>query len=156
MEVQWNGSRAGNLSGAAIAGWCAVRRLLEIRMVHGDTGIALVLYPAKELSAGEYPVVEPAKAESARPAAGLAVRWLTENTVQGFQSRSGRVNLERSGTGQLSGRLIARTRSVIDTQRLAITGSFRDLAIVQDTLGCSPSDTSISEEDPELDDTGVD
>jgi hypothetical protein len=142
------------MAGSAVAEWCEYRRMLEIRMVQGDTGIALALYPAKALGTGVYPIVEPARAESVPPAAVLAVRWLTQTTVQGFQGDSGQVNLERSTTGQLSGRVAARARSVVDTQRIRVTGTFRDLTIGPDTLGCDPLDTTDEDADPE--DTGVD
>jgi hypothetical protein len=159
VEVQWNGSKSGSMEGEGVAEWCAPRRLLQISLVQGDTGMALALYPNDSVASGVYPVIDPARAESTPPAAGLAVRWLAATTVQGFQGDSGRVNLDRSATGRLSGRLGARARSVVDTQRIRLTGTFRNLTVVQDTLGCAPADTAEEESDPEdigVDDTGVD
>jgi hypothetical protein len=154
LEVQWSGSNGGRIEGAAVAGWCAARRVLQISLVQGDTGLALALYPDRALGNGVYPVVDPIRAESMAPAAGVAVRWLTQTTVQGFQGDSGRVNLERSATGRLSGQVHARARSVVDTQRIRLSGTFRDLIVVQDTLGCGPADTT--DEDAGFEDTGVD
>jgi hypothetical protein len=154
LEVQWNGSTGGRIGGAAVAGWCAERRVLQISLVQGDTGLALALYPDRALRDGVYPVVDPIRAESMAPAAGVAVRWLTRTTVQGFQGDSGRVSLERGATGRLSGQVHARARSVVDTQRIRLSGTFRDLIVVQDTLGCDPADTT--DEDAGFEDTGVD
>ena len=146
------------MEGSAVAGWCAERQVLQISLVQGDTGIALALYPGNALAAGVYPVVEPVRAESMPPAAGVAVRWLAQTTVQGFQGDSGRINLERSGTGLLSGEVHARARSVVDTQRIRLSGTFRNLTPVPDTV-CVPADTVDEDtdfDDPGLDDTGVD
>jgi hypothetical protein len=140
LVVRWDGPRDGSISGPATAGWCAVRRVLQIRTIHGDTGIALALYPGKTLRPGAYPVVDPVKAESVPPAAGVALRMLTQNLVQGFQGDSGRVHLERSSSGRFSGTVQARARSVVDTQRIRLAGTFRELRVVTDTAGCSPAE----------------
>jgi hypothetical protein len=112
--------------------------------VQGDTGIALALYPTKAITAGVYRVTDPARAESLPPAAGVAVRWPTQNLVQGFQGDSGVVQLERSGSGLFSGRVGARARSVVDTQRIRLSGNFRDLAVRPDTRGCPPADSALN------------
>ncbi len=153
LEVRWEGSVSGDLSGPASAGWCELHRVLEIRTVQGDTGIALALYPGKALAPGAYTVVDPARAESIPPAAAVAARWPTKTQVQGFRGDSGRVDLQRSSTGHLSGTVTARARSVIDTQRIRLTGTFRDLAVRADSLGCQPPDTL--PDDPEAADTGL-
>jgi len=151
ITMRWEGSREGSLSGPATAGWCSVLRVLEIRSIRGDTGVALALHPGETLAMGSYRIVEPARAESVPPAAGVAVRWLSQNLVQGFQGDSGRLDLERSSSGGLSGRVHARAHSVVDTQRIVLTGSFRDLMPAPDSLGCAPADTT--EDDPESSDT---
>jgi hypothetical protein len=160
LEARWKGAADGGVSGTAVAVWCDVRRVLEIRMVQGDTGIALALYPGKQLSAGAYRVVDAAKAESLPPAAGVAVRWPTKTVIQGFQGDSGMVQLERSPSGRFSGRVSARARSVVDTQRIRLAGSFRELVVRPDTRGCPPVDSADEaaelEEDAEPADTGVD
>jgi hypothetical protein len=146
LSASWDGSVDGSMTGPASATWCQARHLLEVRSIRGDTGIALALYPRRGLTAGPYRIVEPARAESVPPAAGVAVRWLTQNMVQGFRSDSGQLELERSSTGQLSGRLRARARSVVDTQRIVLTASFRDVTPHPDSLACTPPDTA--DEDP--------
>jgi hypothetical protein len=153
LEVGWNGRNGGNISASATAGWCAMRRVLEIRAVRGDTGIALALYPGKTLGPGAYRVVDGARAESVPPAARIAVRWLTPNTVQGFRGDSGRVELERSSSGQLSGSVRARARSVIDTQRISLSGTFRDLTVLPDSQGCIQPESA--DDDADAGDTGI-
>jgi hypothetical protein len=153
LEVGWKGRDAGSISGLATADWCDLRQVLEIRAVQGDTGIALALYPGKTLKPGVYRVLDPVKAESLPPAAGVALRWLGPNVIQGFQGDSGQVDLQRSSSGRLSGRVSARARSVVDTQRIVLTGTFRDLTVHQDSLGCAAPEEP--DEDAEPDDTGV-
>lgn len=158
LEVRWEGSSKGQLSGLATANWCEVRRVLAIRMVRGDTGIALALYPEKTLTAGAYNVVAPARADSIPPAAAVAARWPTKSVIQGFQGDSGRVVLQRTSAGRFSGRVSARARSVVDTQRIVMTGTFRDLAVQPDSLGCEPEDSpadTLPDKAAEGPDTGV-
>jgi hypothetical protein len=145
FEVGWKGAAEGSISGNGQAVWCGVRRALEIRLVQGDTGVAIALYPTKTLAAGVYRVTDPAKAESLPPSAGVAVRWPTQNLVQGFQGDSGVVQLERSGSGLISGKVTVRARSVVDTQRIRLSGSFQDLTVKPDTRGCPPPDSTLNE-----------
>lgn len=154
LDVRWSGSEQGKISGPATAEWCSPRRLLEIRTVQGDTGIALALYPGETITAGKYHVVHPAKAESLPPAAGVALRWLTQTTVQGFQGDSGVVDLDRSAAGLLSGRVRIRARSVVDTQRVSVTGTFEDLTVRAQARGCIAPEEN-SGEHAEHPDTGV-
>lgn len=137
IDVRWMGSERGRLSGRATAEWCSILRLLEIRAIRGDTGIALAIYPADTITPGQYRIIDAAKAESLPPAAGIALRWATQNAVKGFQGESGSVVLSRSRSGELSGRITAAARSVTDTQRVTIDGSFRDLMIRPQARGCA-------------------
>jgi hypothetical protein len=138
IDVRWTGSERGRLTGGATAEWCSILRLLEIRAIRGDTGIALAIYPADTIIPGEYRVIDPAKAESLPPAAGIALRWASQTAIKGFQGESGSVVLERSRSGVLSGRIAAAARSVTDTQRVAIDGTFRGLTIRPQARGCAP------------------
>ena len=153
LEVRWSGSSTGGLTAPASAEWCGRRQVLQVRAVHGDTGVALALYPGKAVKPGVYPVVDPVRAESLPPAAAVAARWLSKNLVQGFRGDSGQVRLDASGSGRYSGTVTARIRSVVDTQRVALTGTFRDLLIRPDTVSCEPGDMpsvqAAEDEDPE-------
>jgi hypothetical protein len=154
VEAHWSGSEDGKISGPASAEWCAVLRLLEIRGIRGDTGFAIAVYPRDSVRQGEYRVVDPALADSQSPAAGVALRWAAQTSIRGFQSESGRVVLRRSAAGELSGVVTAALRSVTDTARLRLVGSFRGLSVRPQTRGCSkaaaepsddaqPSDTQL-------------
>ncbi len=154
LELTWSGKDRAQLSGAATAEWCEPRRSLEIHTVQGDTGAAIALYSKRALAAGSYPVVDPPKAESLPPAAGIVVRWLGQTVVQGFQGDSGSVILERSSTGVWSGRFGARARSVADTQRIRLHGSFRDLVVKPAASGCVDPNQE-SDMDPEPPDSSV-
>jgi len=154
IDVRWTGSERGRLAGRATAEWCPILRLLEIRAIRGDTGVALAIYPADTITPVQYRIIDPAKAESLPPAAGIALRWATQTAVKGFQGESGSVAVDRSPSGELSGRITATARSVTDTQRVTIDGSFRDLMIRRQTRGCArpskhpdedaePSDTQL-------------
>jgi hypothetical protein len=156
LEIRWSGREHGRISALATAGWCAPRHVLEIRSIRGDTGIAFALYPAETLSAGVYRVVDPVRAESLAPAAALALRWLTPRVVQGFRGESGSVRLQRSRSGQVSGEVSARARSVVDTQRVTVTGTFRDLTLVRQPPQCGTgAPASSTAHAPEPRDTGV-
>jgi hypothetical protein len=154
IDVRWTGSERGRLAGSATAEWCPILRVLEIRAIRGDTGIALAIYPTDTIIPGNYRIVDPPRAESLPPAAGIAVRWATQVAIKGLQGDSGSVVLDRSRSGELSGRITAAARSVTDTQRVTIDGSFRDLMIRPQARGCSrpskhpdgdaqPSDTQL-------------
>jgi hypothetical protein len=113
--------------------------MLEIRAVVGDTGVAIAVYPRDTLAAGKYPVMDPVRAESLPPAAGLALRWAAQTSIKGFQGESGSIVIERSGSGELSGSLAAGARSIADTGRLKVRGKFQHLAVAVSKRGCTRS-----------------
>lgn len=160
MEARWTGSDTGQVSGPATAEWCSERRLLEIRAVYGDTGFAMVLYPLDTVDADTYRVVPPAGADSLAPSAVVALRLFSPTAIKGYQGDSGNVVLKRSGSGELSGTVEARSRSVLRAELLRISGKFRDLVVAPQTRGCStepPAGSADSADaDPELPDTDVD
>jgi hypothetical protein len=136
LDLRWTGTDEGKISSQATAEWCGLLRLLEIRGIRGDTGVALAIYPVDTLVPGKYLVKDPSRADSLRPAAGVAVRWATRTSIRGFQGESGSVVFERAGSGPLSGRLQALARSATDTGRINITGTFQNLSVRTSTRGC--------------------
>jgi hypothetical protein len=141
LELRWKGSARGTLAAPATADWCALLRLLEIRSVKGDTGVAIALYPTEALVSGTYPVKPPAKTGPPPPAARLAVRWPGQTAIRGFQGDSGTVVVERSAKGVVSGRVTAFAHSATDTGALEINGRFRDLVVQMPKEGCVAADT---------------
>ena len=166
LEVEWIGSDTGKLSAPAVAEWCDGRKLLELRAIHGDTGIALVLYPSgsgtradsaarigsvprtgavaktdsvapgDSVTPGNYPVIAPERADSIRPSAAIALRWFAETSIRGFRGDSGRVVLETTGSGTSAGRFSAHLRSAAEGSRLTVTGSFQGLSVTTAPKSC--------------------
>jgi hypothetical protein len=136
IDVRWTGGQRGSISAPATAEWCAVLRLLEVSAIRGDTGVALAVYARDTLSQGTFRIVPPARAESLPPAAGIALRWPTQTAIIGFQGESGSVVLERTRSGELSGRISAAARAVNDTAVIRIEGTFQNLAIRPQSRGC--------------------
>jgi hypothetical protein len=150
IEAQWVGSDTGGLVAPAVAEWCDSLRMLELRAVHGDTGIALVLYPADSLAPGEYPVVAPQRADSTRPSAGVALRYFSETSIRGFRSDSGAVTLAGTGPGAASGRFTAHLRSATEGSRLELTGSYRGLSVRPAAQNCAGVAEDPDDPEPDL------
>ena len=55
--------------------------------------------------------------------------------------------LERTDSGQLTGRLAARGSSVSNSDRVTITGEFQNLAVVPQGRGCT-ADTTVGDSEP--------
>ncbi|MDQ2630356.1 MAG: hypothetical protein M3Y75_05205 [Actinomycetota bacterium] len=150
LEVQWVGGDTGKLVAPAVAEWCDSLRLLELRAVHGDTGIALALYAADSAAPGEYPVVTPDSADSTRPSAAIALRWFAETSVRGFRGDSGSVTLGSLGPGTGAGRFDARLRSTTEGSRLTVTGSFRGVSVTPAPPDCAGVAEDPDDPDPDL------
>ena len=149
IEVNWVGSDTGKLVAPAVAEWCDSLRMLELRAMQGDTGIALVLYPADSLETGEYRTLVPERADSVRPSAAIALRWFAETSIRGFRADSGSLSLASLAPGAGTGRFGARFRSATEGSRLTVTGSFQGL-----TVGTAPADcagVAVDPDDPEPD-----
>lgn len=136
LSVEWTGSDTGKLSGPATAEWCDSLKLLEIRGIQGDSGLALALYPTDTIRPDSYPVLPPARADSTPPAAAVALRWFAETAIKGFRGDSGFVVVEAGRGSEIGGRFVTHAASVSDTGRLTLRGSFRNLAIARAPRGC--------------------
>ncbi len=149
LEADWIGSDTGKISAAATAEWCDSLRVLEIRALRGDSGLALALYPMDSVRPGSYPVLPPVRADASRPAVALALRWFAETTIEGFRGESGALVVAAATSRRISGRFEAQVRSVNDADRLTVRGSFRDVPIVRAERGClsepgaEPIDSSV-------------
>jgi hypothetical protein len=136
LEARWTGADSGKISALAAAEWCEDRRMLEIRTIQGDTGLALAVYPVDTIVSDSYPVVEPSRADSSPPSAGLALRVFAQTAIKGYQGDSGTVILERSGSGLISGRLAARAGSVANGEQIRLSGKFQGVAVRPQERGC--------------------
>lgn len=137
LEAEWSGEDTVRVSGPATAEWCDSLRLLQIQALRGDTGVAIALYPVKLFEAGRFPVAPPAKADSAPPAAAVALRWFAETSIRGFQGDSGAVVVEQTRPGVYAGTFDAKAHSVTDGGHLTIRGSFRELTMRPASRGCT-------------------
>jgi hypothetical protein len=136
LEVEWSGAASAKVGGGATIEWCDSLRVVELRTLRGDTGIAIAIYPVNQFEPGRFPVVPPARADSARPAAAVALRWFAETSIRGFQADSGQVVVEETGPSLYAGTFEARASSVTDTSSLTIRGSFRGLTVRPALRGC--------------------
>ena len=137
LVVEWTGSDTGRLVASARVEWCDALRMLEVRGVHGDSGLALAIYPVGPARPDSYAVVAPEDADSLRPAAAVALRWFAETAVKGYQGHRGALVLTRADD-RATGRFEAAMRSINDGTRLDLRGSFRDVPVVPAGRGCAP------------------
>lgn len=135
LAASWVGADTGALSGRPVVTWCRDGRRLEVTLVREDLGIGLVLYPADSLGAGQYPAFDPGADTVRRPSAAAALRWFTEQAIEGFQSDSGALVLEPAGPGY-SARFEFRLHSLDDAKQLRLSGTLTQLV-----PGACPADS---------------
>ena len=135
LVAEWTGSDTGRIIAPVRAEWCDSLRMLEIRAIRGDSGLALAVYPTGPVRPDSYPVLPPARADSAPPSAAVVLRWFAETAIKGFQGDSGSVVLERADD-RVSGFVEATLRSVNDGMRLDLRGTFRDVPVRPAERGC--------------------
>lgn len=142
FSASWVGSDTGKLSGTPRAALCREGNLLEILVSKGDVGVGLVLYPEKELAAGNYRAFHP-QDSVLRPGVAAAARWFTERDIRAFQSDWGSLHLAQAG-GAYSGGFGLRLRRVgADTDSIMLSGQFK--GVVPGPCGSdsvSPPDSS--------------
>lgn len=138
LEARWTVVRgdSATVRGPATAEWCDSLRLVQIQTLRGDTGVAIVLYPVKEFGAGTFRLVPPDHADSAPPAAALAIRWFDETSIRGFQGDSGEVVVRQDGPGTFAGTFASRGRSVTEGSRLMLKGTFSGVTVRPGGRGC--------------------
>ena len=129
LKAEWRGKDTAEIRGPATAEWCDSLRLLEIQALRGDTGVAIAIYPARQVEAGRLRVIPPTPTDSTRPRAAVVLRWFAETSIRGFQGDSGAVVLEQPRRGVLTGTFNASAHSVTDTAHIMIRGNFRNLTV---------------------------
>ena len=166
LDVEWTGADTGKLSAGAVAEWCDSLRVLELRAIQGDTGIAIAVYPSgprvradtvarprsilrpssaapdtmvpgDSVTPGDYPVLPPEQADSSRPSAAVALRWFAETSIRGFRGDSGKVVIEAIGPGRSAGRFSVHLRSATEGSRLTVTGTFAGLSVTPAPASCA-------------------
>ncbi len=135
LTASWIGADTGKVSAPVAVAWCRDARRLELTLVQDDFGIGLVLYPADTALTGEFPAFDPGADTVVRPSAAAAIRWFTEQAIEGYQSDSGALVLEEKGP-RLSGSFGFRLRALDGLKKVRLTGTLSDLA-----PGACPSDS---------------
>ncbi len=87
LEATWSGPDQGKISAPASAEWCPDRRVLEIRAVQGDTGIAFALYPKDTLLAGAVPGGGSSPGREPAPGCGCGPPVVHPKCGQGLSGR---------------------------------------------------------------------
>lgn len=145
MEVEWSGPDTALIRASATALWCREGHWLEVTGLLGDTGVAVVVYPADTVRTGQYAVHDPA--DSLGSGAGVALRWFGEDAVHAFQSRSGSVTVSDDEGGTVRGRFEALVVAVIRPETLTVTGEFRRTSV---TLGADECAGRVSPPGPDM------
>jgi hypothetical protein len=124
FSASWVGSDTGKLSGRPIAVFCGDGNRLELMAMQGDAGIGLAVYPAEEITDGNYDGFDPGTDTVRRPGVTAAARWFTEREVAAYQSDWGALKLKRRGN-TLSGGFAIHLRKVgADTDTIMVQGKF--------------------------------
>jgi hypothetical protein len=142
LEARWTGLRTGRAAPAATAYWCGPAHRLVVMAMHGDTAIGLTVYPAGDTIGGAAPVLDSAAADSVRPRARAALRWLDSVSIPAFEGSAGTVRLARRG-GTVTGSFDVTMRSVNATRAgpgvasgsVHVTG--RAVAVPVESGGCN-------------------
>lgn len=145
LQARWTGADTAAVAAPATAEWCDSLRMLEVRAIAADTGVALAIYPQGGIAPGTYPVRPPETARGAPPSVAIALRWYSRTAVMGFQGSSGELSLRRAADGSLAGGFTAKAMAVNGGAGLTLTGSFEGLRARPAPRGCyapPPRDTT--------------
>lgn len=126
------------------ATWCVGPSRLDLRATAGDTGLGISIFPPDSSTlAGTYVVLEPSSQVEVRPAARVALRWMSKVLMQGWWGDSGSVTLEMGRMGGLSGAGSVRLLSGLGPDSLTtLSFHFRGVRVQNDT-GCdAPAEPS--------------
>lgn len=124
FSASWVGSDTGKLSGTPRAAICRDGNLLEILVSKGDAGVALVVYPKRNLEGGDYPGFNP-QDSIVRPGVAAAARWFTERDIRAFHSGGGSLHLVQNGS-TYSGAFGLHLRRVGgDSDSIVLNGQFK-------------------------------
>lgn len=129
IAVEWSGTARGALAAPAQALWCARDTLLEITAVRNDTAVGLALIPRDSLATGSYSVFSARVFTPFRPQANVALRWLAQTDLKGYESASGSVVVTEAGPAGVSGRIEAVLRLPTGGDSIRLTGGFSRLAV---------------------------
>jgi hypothetical protein len=138
VVIAWTGADTGQATLRASASRCPGE--IQLFATAGDTGVAMLLFPAsKVLGGAELPVLAPADAKQTRPAAAVAARWIDSARVDGYHGVTGTVRLTE-GEQVLNGEFRSDLRREGDQAVVTLTGQIRRVRVG----GCADSSGALS------------
>lgn len=140
LTARWGVKDTAEVTAPATARWCVGPGRIDLRARVGDTAFGVALYPTDSavVSAG-YPVRLPGSPVTFRPSAGVAVRWLSKASIEGWWGDSGSIEVT-GGWPRIAGRGEARLVTSRDPDSaLPLAFSFRGVPLVVDTLCDQPT-----------------
>lgn len=129
LELEWSGLRQGRISTPAEAHWCPGRGRLALTVVRGDTGIGVAVFGAHDL-AGDFTILPRDQADSTRPHAALAIRWVDSTAVPAFEGSAGEVRLNREPSGRLDGRIEGSLKPLVGAGSVVVRGRLVSVPVV--------------------------
>lgn len=136
IEAKWGGRDSGRVSAPARGAWCPPAKLFKLTGVKDDAGVGLAIYPVDSLTSGDYPVIDPGSDSTTRPRSVLAVRWFTEQEIQGYQGDTGIVSITRKGS-MVAGRIDATMFRAATYDTIHLSGTFRAVRMSDDSDVCA-------------------
>lgn len=135
LTARWGVKDTAEVSLPATARWCVGAQRIDLRARVGDTAFGVALYPTDSaVIAASYPVWARGASVAYRPGAGVAVRWLSKASMEGWWGDSGAVEVT-AGWPRIAGHGEARLVSFHGADStLPMEFSFRGVPLVVDTL----------------------
>ena len=145
LEAHWSGGGGTALLIApAEARWCARDTMLEILAVRNDTAVGIAVYARDSLRVEAYPIFLAGVFAPWRPQATAALRLLSSNELQGFESHWGQVQVSEAGGGRVSGTFDLHLKRAAAADSLQVTGRFTHLTVRPAALSCGRADKPLS------------
>lgn len=128
LAVSWSGRHDGKFAAQARATWCAADSMVQVFAIAGDTGVGLALYTPDTIRATQYPVIWPEVVVPWRPLGAVALRWVGETDLIGYEAVTGVITVTSVDSG-LSASLDVGLRAPGGTDTLRMAGGVTGLRI---------------------------
>lgn len=137
LVATWDGADRGGGRMTASATWCARDSILEFLAREGDRGVGVALHLASAAPApGRFGFVHPETEAPPRPAATGAWRFMTDDALHAYVSRSGEMEVTEVGDSIMSGRLTLRLVARAGPDTILVQGSFADVPLAPARTPC--------------------
>jgi len=137
LVLSWQGVEQGRDRMPARATLCARDSTVELLASRGDRGVGMALHLAGgQPVPGRVPVLNPNLDSLPRPSATGAYRYLSTESLRGFVSRDGEVEMHESGPSGLTGRFTLRLVALAGPDTLVLSGAFHQVPLAEAPLPC--------------------